>query len=366
MIKEYLIIIYSIVVILIIFIQMFNIKRLKSESEAMKKLKKDIYFLCENVSKVETKEEVYSLMLDAAIRFVGKADKGSILILEDDGNFYYKALRGYSDELYKIHLKKEEVYLYRCNKFKDTAIIQEPLKFNEHTNSVETTNFFRSIGALDIYSTISSPIYVDERLIGMMNIDISSKDKVFDEEDMRLIKHIKYEMELALKNFLVQDKLKYMATHDELTNLYNRRSFKMLLENEIKQINSQAYNSILVLIDLDDFKNINDTYGHNTGDKALVSFSKVLINNISKNDICARMSGDEFVIIFRNSNEEQVRKTLNQVRQTLLNEKIGSEVISFSYGFCNIDYNEGLTMDDMLSIADRNMYEDKKNKYCKR
>lgn len=364
MVKDYLIIIYISTMVMLIILQKVRIERLKKHSENMDKIKKDIYILCENVSKASSKEEVYFLILDAAIRAINKADKGSILILEEDGEFHFKATRGYQEEINKISLKKEEVHLYILNKFKDTAIINDPKKFSSIRMQQETLEKLKELDALEVSSTLASPIYVDEQLIGVINIDISSKDKIFDEEDVGLLKHMKYELELAVRNFLAQDKLKYIATHDELTKLYNRRSFKDSMQKELKNIKLKRYNSCLALIDIDNFKFINDNYGHNIGDKALIIFSDTLTRNVTYNDICFRMSGDEFLVLFVNKTEEEAACLLESIRSILKSSDVVLGGITFSYGICSITYENALSLDEILSVADKNMYKNKKCNKC--
>ncbi len=253
------------------------------------------------------------------------------------------------------------MYLYRCNNFKDTAIINDPEYFKDTV--LEDEELLKRLKSIKILSTLSSPIYVDGKLIGIINVDISdisNKQLEFDEEDIKLLKHVKSEIELALKNFFTKDELKYMVSHDELTKLYNRRSFKEIIVDEMGNIKIHGHSSYLALVDIDDFKNINDNYGHNMGDKALILFAEILRNNISKEDICARMSGDEFIVIFINKSEEESKNILENVKNKLSRSDIIFEGINFSYGLSPVDIN--ISVDEILNLADKNMYVNKKKK----
>lgn len=362
MIKDYLLIICILFITTLLIIQIIKIENLKKYLYYIQKLKKDIYNLCESVSKVEDKNQVYPLILDNTIKLINKSDRGSILLLDEDDNFYFKAIRGYNDKIFEVKFKREEVYLYRCNNFKDTAIIKDPNSLSRSYASMDNINLLDEIGALKIYSTLCSPLYIEDKLIGIMNIDISDKDKSFDEEDMTIINYAKYELELALKNFLAKDKLKYLASHDELTNLYNRRTAKELIAKEIIHVKNKNHNSCVALMDLDNFKLINDTYGHNMGDKALISFAQNILNHIEDEDFAIRMSGDEFVIIFINKDKIAAEKILEKIKNSLSNCNLMPFKLSFSYGICSIDTDTFNTVDDILSIADKKMYEEKKLK----
>ena len=157
-----------------------------------------------------------------------------------------------------------------------------------------------------------SPISSDGKLIGVINIYSGDGDNKFTEEDIKLLRYIKREFEVEIKNFLTQDKLKHMATHDELTGLYNRRSFNEIFEDELNDAKKNGVESVLAIIDLDDFKVINDTFGQ-AGDEALVKMASAMRKCLGENDTYARMSGDEFVIIFRKSTIEDVKEKLSRI-----------------------------------------------------
>jgi energy-coupled thiamine transporter ThiT len=164
---------------------------------------------------------------------------------------------------------------------------------------------------------------------------------------------------LVLKNFFTQNKLRYMANYDELTGLFNRRYFKQFFNNELLRIKRYSGEGCLALIDLDNFKSVNDTYGHNVGDKALKLFADILRENVRKSDIYARMSGDEFVILFINCSKKIAIERLEQIRNVLTETTNKEFSLGFSYGVCEINSHSELSCDDIFGIADKEMYCDK-------
>lgn len=352
--------------VLLAFYLGFKIIALQNELEEMERLKKEIYNLGENMSAVESKEEAFELILDSTLRIIRKVNKGSILMLDEDGLFRFKASRGYPEDLKHVFFKMEEIYLYKCNGFSDTAIINNPAKFNKDFLHKEKYDELKSSGDLDdIYYVLSSPIRINDKIIGILNIDSMDSLVTFNQDDINMMNHIKNELELSLKNFLSQENHRYSATHDDLTDLYNRRSLRELLNKEIKKVKKYNTTSQLVLIDLDDFKIINDTFGHEAGDKALLKFSSVMKKVTLPKDICARMSGDEFVIIFNDSTIEDVERRLSYIEKEIAVSSDSISPMYFSYGITSINPEENLTGEELLMRADKKMYALKKNKKVK-
>jgi diguanylate cyclase (GGDEF)-like protein/PAS domain S-box-containing protein len=95
----------------------------------------------------------------------------------------------------------------------------------------------------------------------------------------------------------VQQKLEKLATTDPLTGVYNRYQFELLYDNEVKKNHRHEQDMALILFDIDHFKDINDTFGHDAGDLALREFVAIIRKNIRSYDICARWGGEEFILL---------------------------------------------------------------------
>ncbi|MCY6355696.1 sensor domain-containing diguanylate cyclase [Clostridium sp. ZS2-4] len=355
---------YFIMVLLTILVikEYYKIKKVNNRLSTLQRINKAFYWLGNQANEVRTKKELYEVMLEAAVDLVVCADKGSILILEGDGRFHFKAAKGFSENLTNLTLGKEEIFLYKVNNFTDTAIILNPAEFDKKNMSIESKSEFDKYEDLNITATISAPIHIDDKLIGVINIDSIKKDKTFTNDDLEAMNHIRNQLQIVLKNFIIQDELRYKAHHDYLTGIYNRRIFNYLLNEEIEKINKLNTKLFFILIDIDNFKKINDKYGHVTGDKALQHFTKILRKNISKNDIYARVAGDEFVILFKNSSKDRIEEVMTSIRKMLDETVINNLKVSFSYGICEIESSENLSIEEIYRIADKNMYMDKARK----
>lgn len=119
------------------------------------------------------------------------------------------------------------------------------------------------------------------------------------------------------QQLLMERQLRWQATRDALTKLYNRRYFEEQMTQELKRIQRTDETSALLYLDIDRFKYINDTAGHNEGDKILVSAGKHLAERVRESDILARIGGDEFAILLRNINPAMVRQTSDHFRKVL-------------------------------------------------
>ena len=139
--------------------------------------------------------------------------------------------------------------------------------------------------------------------------------------------------------------------NDKLTGLKTRND----LENYLLFLNKK---SIFVLCDLDDFKDINDTYGHQVGDEVLKLFGKIIKENISSNDYAARYGGEEFLIIFNNDNIKKVKSIIYKINQELIRESKKMH-ISFSAGIAI--YNNDKKISDTIKKADLALYYVKNN-----
>ncbi|MDF2881917.1 MAG: putative diguanylate cyclase [Clostridiaceae bacterium] len=349
---------------LIVFYEAFLILKMRNKIATLRTIKEKMYILSDRINTLDMndKENVYNLLLETAIELIPNASKGSILTLEEDGLFHYKALIGYSEKIKKLTLKKEEVFLYEINNFTKTALITNPKKLDEKIVEKDNVDELKRYEALNINCIISSPIYIDKKFIGIINVDGINKGKGFDKEDIYIMNYIKNELQLALKTSSIQSSLRHLANFDELTGVFNRRYMKQLFAKEIENIKITGEKCVIVSMDIDNFKCINDTYGHSAGDAALRIFSAILKQNIRKTDIYGRLSGDEFALFLRNIDKEKAEEKMEDIRELLLKNNIGSIRLSFSYGVYYLDKDNMLSVEDILNVTDKKMYKYKNNR----
>ena len=150
--------------------------------------------------------------------------------------------------------------------------------------------------------------------------------------------------------------LNFKASHDELTGAYNRAGFDLLLSGLDRDT------TCLMFFDVDNFKNINDTYGHETGDKVLQKLVQVLKSSFRSDDYVCRVGGDEFVVFMVHSSEMQrdlIKTKMAQIRQELVNSKEGLPPVTVSVGI--VHGTQAGDMESLLKKGDAAMYESKTN-----
>lgn len=166
--------------------------------------------------------------------------------------------------------------------------------------------------------------------------------------------------ELAISQRL---KLTDMAARDHLTKLYNRRFAKPLIIKAHRQSIEEDEKICLVMADIDYFKRINDTYGHDKGDKILVTIADTLSTQLSEDDIAVRWGGEEFLIALINTNEQQALQKVEKIRLAIQSLTPYPEendlTITMSFGL--IEWQPLAAMDKMLQLADKALYESKNN-----
>lgn len=164
----------------------------------------------------------------------------------------------------------------------------------------------------------------------------------------------------ALLTFLYLEKeLIYM---DTLTGLFTRHQFEKRLKYKLE---SKDFFSV-IMIDLNDFKLINDNFGHDEGDKALKTVSSILKSNVKHEDMVCRYGGDEFILLIESTHQNSVIEVVERIKKSLddyNSKKINKYSIKMSYGYNFVDSD--MTMQNLLTDVDKKMYQDKRLKKTK-
>ncbi|MBQ9181963.1 MAG: GGDEF domain-containing protein [Bacilli bacterium] len=157
--------------------------------------------------------------------------------------------------------------------------------------------------------------------------------------------------DLELKDLIIKlinerNNLEQNLKRDSLTGIYNRRILKFI-----------GNYSIVAMCDIDDFKSINDNYGHDFGDEILKIVSNIIVQNVRSSDYVVRFGGDEFIIVFNNCNLNTVVNRMEKIQENLI--KVEDLELTLSIGIS--EYQESVSLDDAIKKADHALYKSKNN-----
>jgi len=218
-------------------------------------------------------------------------------------------------------------------------------------------------GADVIVVTGYSDDYSYEEAINIGASDFVIKPVRLEELLLRL-KRVLKERQLSTERTRMMQKLQKLATTDGLTKLYNSRSFYTQLELEVDRYNRYKHPLSLLLLDIDNFKEFNDTFGHLEGDKVLVRFSQIIKSCLRINDSAYRYGGEEFTVILPETTGDEAKTVAQRIRSTLEAEKFKpipdkNAKITISIGVTQYFPKEELSA--FIRRADKAMYLSKKN-----
>ena len=167
-----------------------------------------------------------------------------------------------------------------------------------------------------------------------------------------------------MRDHKAEEALLALSLTDELTGLFNRRRFFVLTEQYLKVAIRTKKRSLLLYIDMDELKWINDHYGHNEGDRALIDLSNILKKTFRESDIIARIGGDEFVALLESTveNDEILITRLSENIKDYNAKQTRHYKLSVSVGVAQFDPENPISTDDLLSKADALMYAQKRKR----
>jgi diguanylate cyclase (GGDEF)-like protein len=173
----------------------------------------------------------------------------------------------------------------------------------------------------------------------------------------------------AQLTFEIRQQLEYASTTDQLTGLYNRRLFIHLAEIELSTIQRRSSYLSLILLDVDNFKKINDQYGHKCGDEALTHVADILRQTVRPNDILSRWGGEEFIVLLPNTDIESAALVAERLRLGIATQTFECEGKNYNLTVTlglTANNDRGETLDDLIEQADHALYLGKaygKNQY---
>lgn len=275
-------------------------------------------------------------------REVVEADSASIIEYRDD-KYKFLAWDNLSDDM--IKKVEETINLIKPFNLEEIREKKKIIKFDD----VHKVPYW--IKTENVRSYIGSPIVFKDTVIGILNID-SKKVNKFTDTDILNVETLSKIISIALeKDYLFNEiselnkQLENLSIKDPLTSLFNRRKLEEIVKYQINVFLRNKENFQLIMMDVDNFKKINDDLGHTEGDEFLIKLGKSLQNNIRRLDFVFRYGGDEFIIVIPNSpppTVEVVMKRINKIFKEIFDNFIKSYNVGISYGYLSFNdfYND--------------------------
>jgi len=344
------------------------------------KLDKDISLTCSLCEKYDKKEE----FSDKDKKKIAEITKKTLCFMVEKGIpsvpknykrwfnvFTYLAEHGLLEE----EIPEDKIFeIFSLINKKDKNVDIEKLK-REIKNSTDSlkSSLDEIISVTDRYSKSlnrgdkvlsEAKCKIDDKNIQNMLGYILEEMKILKEENLKFRKKIEEENKKVQK---LQEKLEIVETEantDYLTGLYNRRAFMNILNNlfnDFKELNNKFS---VILLDIDDFKKINDTYGHDVGDEVIKDIADVLRKYLRPEDIPARIGGEEFAVLITNADRDVAISVAERLRNVMENRHLfidENTIIDYtaSFGVASMDKDID-SPSELLKVADNNLYRAKK------
>jgi GGDEF domain-containing protein len=259
----------------------------------------DIYKFKKTIELDGSKEEVYGRIIDILKL---KYHIGHFAFYEVN-NVTAERRIIYSTEEDNICFEKTNKNALNCRAFRTSSV----------TISTEFPNLCKACSSVDI-NYVCIPFYINHDI----SLTVSMTSNKIEEVDLmkKNISSIKHYLEAAkpvIESQILMEKLRDTSLRDGMTGLYNRRFLEEVIDKIMSQANRNNDTFAVMMIDVDFFKMVNDTYGHDVGDKVIVALAKILNSSIRDSDLAIRYGGEEFVVMLHNANDEGVMSIAKKI-----------------------------------------------------
>ncbi len=238
-----------------------------------------------------------------------------------------------------------------------------------YINKDESMPCKHSEGESHIRSYVCMPLLALNEVVGVLHLQITNSHDMDQNEIIKLyennnlmIQNIAGQISLSISNIKLYEVLKQRSTRDLLTGLYNRSYLSDTFERDVQRAKRNNTSIVVIMMDIDFFKNVNDTYGHEAGDAVLREVSKLLTLELRKSDIACRYGGEEFLIILYDTVFQDASERIEQLRQKISNLQfhfVALFSITVSFGVAMFPEN-GNNSEELIKAADQALYVSKK------
>lgn len=308
-------------------------------------------------------DKLMQRILEKAIELIPNAQSGSILIKEGDEMVFHAAIGYDLNVLKNIKLKFEDTFQYKIGNLYEPAVIEDIQTFN--TKNLDPDRMtIQDVKDMSVAKAVlTCSITLDKKIYGFINLDNLDDEKAFVDADKQMIKHLASQIEIALKNHALVEEIYKMSQYDTLTGVNSRKQHEKLMGQMFAEAKGNKRQFCIAVIDVNDLKKVNDTYGHDVGDSYLIHFSEVVKSQLSLSAVFSRTGGDEFVIIMPETSYEKALDLIARIRQKFSIAPFSWNDLKMRVDFgCGIACypTDGTEMNTLMRLSDKRMYEDKR------
>ncbi len=269
-------------------------------------------------------EVLLEQVLTVALRSIPVAARGMLLIADPaNGQMQVRAIRGYSDPALR-----PRAYLEVNGQMTRAVRERSPLIVNGAPG--ESVKLLRNdLPELQtVASAIIAPLLLGDQVLGILALD-STRRSAFAESDLRLLAAFSATASVAIRNAQLYAEVQRQAITDHLTGLYNRRGFFELGQRELERARRFKHPLSAILFDIDHFKHVNDTYGHNIGDQVIYQVAERSRKNLRHIDILGRYGGEEFAGLLPETDLPTLYQVAERLRQAVAESPVQTERVPF-------------------------------------
>ncbi|WP_346929412.1 GGDEF domain-containing protein [Clostridium sp.] len=220
--------------------------------------------------------------------------------------------RGNNLNLKNVHVEDETSIGAYCVRNRSTILIND--LHNDYKKYVPKLKMNVSVD--DTKSAMYCPLILEDKVRGFLNVQ-SYKKNAYTENDLNKLKILASYVAIALENSYLYNRTKYYSSHDFLTGLLSRMEIFEKGEKIFKEYARERKKLAVIMIDIDDFKLINDKYGHSYGDSVLKMVGGIIKNNVKDHGIAGRYGGEEFLVILQDISERKVYAICENIRASI-------------------------------------------------
>ncbi len=320
------------------------------------------------LAQADDPSQLYQTTVEAAVRLIPESDTASLLVRAEDG-FSFKGAYGFDKKALESvppFSEQEQLHWYGNNYenfirglpriVRGNQVVQQSLSATTHESGKE---ILRDAGKLSVLkSNICVPITYHQEVVGLLNIDSVTREDAFGNRALSIAEAFAQQIAIMIRQKQYREALERNVITDTLTGLGNRAGFNKQLRQELATAKRYLQPLSLIIMDLNGFKQVNDSLGHQKGDEALVAVARVMSEVRRNADYLYRWGGDEFALILPQTNHNGAEMAVARYTEAIEQIKIDGLGLSASVGIASYP-RDGEDDQALIKYADNLMYQQK-------